>query len=466
MQTLKTEVVVVGGGPGGYAAAFYAADMGKQVILVDKDVNLGGVCLNRGCIPSKALLNATKVLLDAKSSEYRGISFSKPQVDLEGLRNWKNSVISKLNQGIAGLAKKRKVQVVTGRGYFESSTQLRVETSAGQQFIEFEKAIVAVGSRPALPAVFDLGNPRIMTSTEALDMPEIPETLLVVGGGYIGMELSTVYSALGSKVTVVEAMDTILAGADSDLVRPVMNYAKSHFEEVRLGAKVSKMATAKHKIKVNMDYQGKSIEELYDRVLVSVGRVPNSQDLGVKNTKATLNDKGFFVVDAKQQTTDPNIYAIGDIAGGVLLAHKASREARIAVDALLGETPIAISDVVIPAVVFTNPEVAWCGLTENEAKSKGIQVKVSKFPWSANGRALTFDKPEGLTKIIADPITEKVLGVGIVGAGAGDLISEAVVAIEMGAVVKDLAMSVHPHPTLAETMMESAEVYYGHCTHS
>jgi dihydrolipoamide dehydrogenase len=413
------------------------------------------------------LLNATKILLDAKKSEDRGISFAAaPQIDLDGLRDWKNGVISKLSQGIAGLAKKRQVQVISGRGYFESSTQLRVETSSGQQLIDFDTAILAVGSRPALPSVFDLGNPRIMTSTEALDIPEIPETLLVVGGGYIGMELGTVYSALGSQVTVVEAADTILAGADADLTRPVMAYAKSHFKEVRLGAKVLKMATSKKQIKVAMEYQGKSLEESYDRVLVSVGRVPNSQDLGLKNTKVTLSDKGYVVVDAKQQTTDPNFYAIGDISGGVLLAHKASREARIAVDALLGENPIPMSDVVIPAVVFTNPEVAWCGLTEADAKTKGIAVKVAKFPWSANGRALTFDKPEGLTKIIADPVTERVLGVGIVGAGAGDLISEAVLAIEMGATVKDMAMAVHPHPTLAETMMEAAEVYYGHCTHS
>jgi dihydrolipoamide dehydrogenase len=466
MKTIKTEIVVIGAGPGGYAAAFYAADMGKKVILVDKDASLGGVCLNRGCIPSKALLNATKVLSDSKASKARGISFSKPEVDLDALRAWKNGVIAKLSQGITGLAKKRKVDVMKGRGYFESSTVLRVETESGQQFVEFEKAILAVGSRPALPGVFDLGNPRIMTSTEALDVPEIPESLLVVGGGYIGMELGTVYASLGSQVTVVEAMDTILAGADSDLVRPVMAYAKAHFKEVRLGAKVTKMATVKKTIKVSMEYNGKAIDEQYDRVLVSVGRTPNSQDLGLKNTQATLDEKGYAKVDDRQQTTDANIYAIGDIAGGVLLAHKASREARIAVDAILGETPIAIKDVIIPAVVFTNPEVAWAGLTESDAKAKGIKVKVAKFPWSANGRALTFDKPEGLTKIIADPATDRVLGVGIVGAGAGDLIGEAVLAIEMGASVKDLAMAVHPHPTLSETVMEAAEVYYGHCTHS
>ena len=311
---------------------------------------------------------------------------------------------------------------------------------------------------------FDLGNPRIMTSREALEVEDIPENLLVVGGGYIGMELGTVYATLGSKVVLVEALETILTGADPDLARPVMNYAKKAFKEVRLKTKVGKMATAGKQIKVEFEIDGQKKEELYDRVLVAVGRTPNSQDLGLENTKVTLDDKGFIKVNEKQQTDDPAIYAIGDIAGGVLLAHKASKEARIAIEVITGEES-AFTGVTIPAVVFTEPELAWCGLTEAAAKEKGIEVQVSKFPWAASGRALTFDRPEGLTKLIVEPETERVLGVGIVGVGAGELISEGVLAVEMGATAKDVALSVHPHPTLSETLMEAAEAFYGHATH-
>jgi dihydrolipoamide dehydrogenase len=340
-----------------------------------------------------------------------------------------------------------------------------VETEQGQQFITYEQAIIAVGSKSAMPKAFDLGNPRIMTSREALEVEDIPENLLVVGGGYIGMELGTVYATLGSKVVLVEALDTILAGADPDLARPVMNYAKRAFKEVRLKAKVSKMATSGKQIKVEFDVNGTKTEELYDRVLVAVGRMPNSADLGLDNTKATLDDKGFIKVNEKQQTDDPAIYAIGDIVGGVMLAHKASKEARIAIEVITGENS-TFSGVTIPAVVFTDPEVAWCGLTEAEAKARGIEIKVSKFPWGASGRALTFDRPEGLTKLIVEPETERLLGVGLVGYGAGELIAEGAFAIEMGATVKDLALTVHPHPTLSETLMEAAEAFYGHATHT
>lgn len=465
MEAIKTQLVVLGGGPGGYAAAFYAADKGLKVTLVEQDPRLGGVCLNRGCIPSKALLNATKLIGEAQESAKRGIVFAKPQIDLSTLRAWKESVLQKLGQGIAQLAQKRGVQVINARGHFESAHQLRIETPDGQGFIEFEHAIVAVGSKPALPKIFDLGNPRIMTSTQALEIEEIPQSLLIVGGGYIGMELGTVYASLGSKVVVVEALDSILAGADADLVRPVMAYAKKAFQEVRLKAKVVQMSTAGKQIRVTSQLNGEDREELYDRVLISVGRVPNAEDLGIENVPLTRDDKGFIKVDTQQRTNTPNVFAIGDIAGGVMLAHKAAKEARIAVEAITGEASSS-SHVVIPAVVFTDPEVAWCGLTESEAKAKGIQVKVAKFPWGASGRALTLDRTDGLTKLIIDPETERILGVGIVGHGAGELIGEGVLAIEMGATATDLAECVHPHPTLSETLMESAEVFFGHATHT
>ncbi|MGN6641899.1 MAG: dihydrolipoyl dehydrogenase [Verrucomicrobiota bacterium] len=465
MDPIKTEIVVIGAGPGGYAAAFYAADLGKKVILIEQDKSLGGVCLNRGCIPSKALLHATHSLTLAKESAHRGITFSAPAIDLNQLRTWKDSVIGKLSGGVAQLAKMRGVEIWHGRGYFDDSATLRVETAEGQKFINFDQAIIAVGSKSAMPKAFDLGNPRVMTSKEALEVEDIPENLLVVGGGYIGMELGTVYASLGSKVTLVEALDGILLGADPDLARPVVAYAKKHFKEVRLQTKVGKMSTVGKQIKVEFEIEGKKTEELFDRVLVAVGRTPNCGDLGLENTKVQRDEKGFIKVNPKQQTDDPAIYAIGDVAGGVLLAHKASREARVAIEVIMGEDT-AFEDVIIPAVVFTDPEIAWCGLTELEAKQRGINIAVAKFPWAASGRALSFDRTDGLTKLIIDPETERILGVGIVGAGAGELIAEGVLAVEMGATAKDLALSVHPHPTLSETLMEAAEVFYGHATHT
>jgi dihydrolipoamide dehydrogenase len=465
MEPMSTDIVVVGGGPGGYAAAFYAADKGKKVILVEREKRLGGVCLNYGCIPSKALLHATHFMRDMEHSAARGIAFSRPKVELDKLRSWKNAVIDKLTQGLAMLAEKRGVEVFQGRGYFEDSRSLRVETAKGQKFVKYNQAIIAVGSRAALPAAFDLGNKRVMTSTEALDLEELPKSLLVVGGGYIGMELGTVYATLGSTVVVNEALPNILTGVDSDLARPVMRYAEKAFKEVRLNSKVAKMATSGKQIKVTFSADGKQKEESYDRVLVSVGRLPNCKDLGLDNTKAALDEKGFIRVNAQMQTDDPAIYAIGDVVGGAMLAHKASKEARVAVEAILGEFSTS-ENVVIPAVVFTDPEVAWCGLTEAEAKQKGVQVQVARFPWAASGRAITFDRPDGLTKLIIDPESERVLGVGIVGAGAGELISEGVLAVEMGATARDVAESVHPHPTLSETLMEAAEVFYGYPTHT
>jgi len=465
MEPSKTEIVVLGAGPGGYAAAFYAADRGKKVTLVEQNPRLGGVCLNAGCIPSKALLHATEILRDAKDSAARGIEFGAPKIDLDKLRTWKDSILDKLGQGIKGLAQKRGVQLVHGRGHFEDSQTLRVETAEGQKFINYDTAIIAVGSKAAMPSAFDLGNKRIMTSTEALEIQDVPGDLLVVGGGYIGMELGTVYAALGSKVVVLEALPSILTGVDPDLVRPVSRFAQKAFKEIRVNTKVLKMATAGKRIKVTIQLAGEQREELYDRVLVSVGRVPNISNIGLEHTKVTKDDKGFIKCNPRQQTDDPHIYAIGDAGGGVLLAHRASKQARIAVEAILGE-PSVFENIVIPAVVFTQPEIAWCGLTESEAKQTGIEVKVAKFLWGASGRALTLDRPDGLTKLIIEPETERILGVGIVGSGAGELISEGVLAVEMGATARDLADSVHPHPTLSETLMEAAETFYGTATHT
>ncbi len=457
---------MLGAGPGGYAAAFYAADLGKKVLLVEQEKKLGGVCLNCGCIPSKALLHASKMILEARESAHRGITFAPPQIEVDKLRAWKNSIVDKLSGGVSFLAKKRGVQVLTGRGYFEGSQSLRVETAEGQQFVTFDKAIIAVGSKPALPKVFDLGNPRIMTSTEALEVEEIPEDFLVVGGGYIGMELGSVYANLGSKVVLVEALPAILSGADPDLIRPVLQYARKNFRELRFNTKVTQMSTKARKIRVVTEGPDKvEKEELFDRVLISVGRVPRFDDLGLENTKIEQDERGFIKVNDKQETADPYLLAIGDIAGGVLLAHKASKEARIAIETIVGE-PSTSAGVIIPAVVFTDPELAWCGVTEAEARAKGMEIDVAKFPWGASGRALTFDRTDGLTKLIVDLGSERVVGVGMVGHGAGELIAEGVVAIEMGATVRDLAESVHPHPTLSETIMEAAEVFYGVSTHT
>jgi dihydrolipoamide dehydrogenase len=465
MEPIKTDILVLGAGPGGYAAAFYAADKGKSVTLVEQHPRLGGICLNSGCIPSKALLHATEFLREARASAARGIDFGQPQIELEKLRSWKDSILEKLGEGIKGLAQKRKVQVLQGRGHFEASQTLRVETVEGQKFVSYDKAIIAVGSKPAMPSAFDLGNKRIMTSTEALEIPDIPANLLVVGGGYIGMELGTVYASLGSSVVVLEALQSILPGVDADLVRPVSRFAQKAFKEVRVNTKVLKMSTAGKQIKVTTQVDKQQREELYDRVLVSVGRIPNCGDLGLDNTQVQNDDRGFIRVGEQQQTDDPHIYAVGDVTAGVLLAHRAAKQARIAVEAIVGEAS-AFSDVIIPAVVYTDPEVAWCGVTETEAKQKGIEVQVAKFLWGASGRALTLDRPDGMTKLVIEPDTERLLGVGIVGAGAGDLISEGVLAVEMGATARDLAESVHPHPTLSETLMEAAEAFYGTATHT
>lgn len=465
METIKTEIVVIGAGPGGYAAAFYAADLGRKVVLVEREARLGGVCLNRGCIPSKALLNATHQISAAKDSANRGIVFGAPQIDLNKLRAWKDGILTKLAGGITFLAQKRGVKVVQGDAQFQNAATLIVTTAAGAQTIQFEHAIIASGSRPAMPAIFAIGDARVMTSCAALEIADVPASLLLVGGGAIGMELGTVYAALGSKVTLVEALDAILAGADADLARPVGLFAKKYFKEVRLKTKITKLTATPAGIQAEMEFNGDSVSETYDRVLVAIGRVPNSEGLGLENTKVVRTERGFITVNERLQTGEPSIYAIGDVVGGAMMAHKASREARLAVEAITG-TSGGKAEFVVPAVVYTDPEVAWCGLTEAEAKARSITVAIAKFPWGANGRSLTNDRVDGLTKLVIDPVTEKILGVGIVGPGAGELIAEGVLAVELGATAKNLTQCVHPHPTLSETLLESAEAFYGHATHT
>ena len=457
------DIVVIGAGPGGYAAAFYAADLGYRVVLIEKDDSLGGVCLNRGCIPSKSLLHATGLYQSMKTAGSMGIH-ATAELDINQLREWKSGVVRQLASGVSQLAASRQVQVIQGRAHFESSDKLRVNTSTGQVWIEYKKAIIATGSRPAMPSAFDLGSQRIMTSTEALNIARVPDNLLIIGGGYIGMELGVVYARMGSAVHVVEATGAVLAGADADLVRPVEAVASTLFASIQKSAKVIDMKTQGEAISVVIETQGEKQTHNFDAILVAVGRSPNT-DLGLENTRVKRDDAGFIQCNAQQQTDDASIFAIGDCAGGLLLAHKASKEARIAVDAIAGRSPMALNTGLIPAVVFTDPEIAWVGLTETEAKATDQSVKIARFPWRASGRAMSIGRTDGLTKLIIDPQTNKILGAGIVGQHAGDLISEITLAIGMQATVEDIAAIIHPHPTLSETVLEASEVFLGHCTH-
>lgn len=459
------QVVVIGAGPGGYAAAFLAADLGMDVAIVEKETNPGGVCLYRGCIPSKALLHAAKIISEAKHAENFGISYAAPKIELTKLRMWKESVVNKLTGGLGQLAKARKIKYFQGEASFINSTTLSIKKSDGSvEQLSFQKAILATGSRPSVIPTFPKSK-HIWDSTAALSLETIPEKLLVIGGGYIGMELGTAYHELGSKVSVVEMLTGLLPGADRDLADVLNKRAKGMFTKIMLETKVLKMDETANGLKVTFaDKDNKEFSEEYNKVLVSIGRKPNSENLGLENTKVKVTQRGFVEVNAQRRTADENIYAIGDIAGDPMLAHKASHEGRVAVEAISGKK-VAWEPNAIPAVVFTDPEIAWCGLTEAEAIKEGKNVKVVKFPWGASGRALTLDRQDGLTKMIIDPETERILGIGIVGVGAGEMISEGVLAIEMGAVVNDLKLSIHPHPTLSETMMETAESFFGHSTH-
>ncbi|GJQ63386.1 MAG: dihydrolipoyl dehydrogenase [Melioribacteraceae bacterium] len=461
-----TELLVIGGGPGGYAAAFFAADKGMQVTLVNKEENPGGVCLYRGCIPSKALLHIAKLLREAEEATKWGVTFCKPEIDLDKLREFKDNVVKKQVGGLGQLSKQRKINYIQGTATFVNSNTVYVDKADGtKDEIKFKHAILATGSVPATIPGLNINSDRLMDSTGALELPDIPEKMLVVGGGYIGLELGSVYAAIGSKVTVVEMMDGLLPGADRDMVRVLERSIKEKMENVYLNTKVVSMEDKRDHIQVT--FEGDKVKEKvqkFDRVLVSIGRKPVTKGLGLENTKVGVTDRGFVEVNEKLQTADPNIYAIGDIVGNPMLAHKASAEGKVAVEAILGHK-VAFEPAAIPAVVFTDPELAWAGLTETEAKDRGISVEIAKFPWGASGRATTLDRNDGLTKLIIDPETDRVLGMGMVGVGAGDMIAEGALAVEMAALARDVALTIHPHPTLSETVMEAAETYFGESVH-
>ncbi len=461
---MHVPVVVLGGGPGGYAAAFLAADLGMEVAVIEKDSRLGGTCLLRGCIPSKALLHVGRVLAETREMGEWGIAFEKPVINLDALRARKDKVIATLTGGLGQLAKRRNVTVIHGEARFTNSSTLEVAESGGSsQTVTFDHCILASGSRPARIPAFDIGSPRVLDSTTALELSDIPESLLVVGGGYIGLEMGTVYAELGSRVSVVELTDTLLPGADRDLVKPLQKRLEGLFEHIHLQTKVAGLKEQGASIAVHFEGpEGQAVAD-FSKVLVAVGRRPNSDGLGLENTQVVVNDKGFVEVDGQQRTADPHILAIGDVCGEPMLAHRASHQGKVAVEALHGE-PALFAPRAIPAVVFTDPEIAWAGLTEQEALAVGRKVEISKYPWAASGRAHALGRTDGMTKILVDNETDTVLGVGIVGPGAGELIAEGVLAIEMGCSARDVMEAIHPHPTLGETVAFSAENYFGMAT--
>jgi len=461
----STQLVVVGGGPGGYAAAFYAADLGLSVALVDTEPNPGGVCVYRGCIPSKALLHIAKLIDESRHAKAWGVEFAEPKIDLDKLREFKNGVVKRLTSGTGQLGKVRKVNYIQGFASLVDAHTLSVKRVDGtEETLTFEHCILALGSTPAVPPMLKVDDPRVMDSTGALDLPDIPKTMLVVGGGYIGLELGSVYATLGSAVTVVEMMSGILPGADRDLVDVLAKRINGLMKSVMLNTRVTKAVPEKKGIRVTFEGDGAG-EQVFDRVLVSVGRRPNGRTMpGLDKTRVVVNERGFIEVDNQLRTAEPSIFAIGDVVGEPMLAHKASHEGRVAVEVIAGHK-VAFEPKAIPAVVFTDPELCWAGLTESQAEKEGIKVAVAKFPWAASGRAMAIDRIDGLTKLVLDPDTHRILGVGIVGSGAGEMIAEGALAIEMGCNATDLKLTIHPHPTLTETMMESAEVFFGQATH-
>jgi dihydrolipoamide dehydrogenase len=459
------KVAVLGAGPGGYAAAFYAADLGMDVTLIGEEKNPGGVCLYRGCIPSKALLHVAKVIDEAKHAADWGVSFGAPKVDVDRLRAYKNRVVEKLTGGTGQVAKLRKVHYIQGRASIVDARTLRVQKAeGGEETVAVDYVILATGSHPTRIPSLSLDSPRVLDSTSALDLPEIPKTMLVIGGGYIGLELGSVYATLGTRVSVVEMTPGLLPGADRDLVRVLNQRAEKVFEKIYLSTKVTAMKEAKAAVTVNFEGAGAPAEATFDYVLVSIGRRPNATIDGLERTKVKVDAKGFIEIDGQRRTAEPTMFAIGDVAGEPMLAHKASHEARVAVDVIAGHKAV-FDPAAIPAVVFTDPEIAWAGLTESDAEKQGLTVEVARFPWGASGRAIAIDRVDGMTKLLIDPQSERVLGVGIVGSGAGELISEGVLAVEMGATASDVKLSIHPHPTLTETVMEAAEQFFGQATH-
>ena len=443
MANESTHVVVLGAGPGGYAAAFYAADLGMQVTLVDEEPNPGGVCLYRGCIPSKALLHVAKVIADARHADAWGVTFAEPKVDVAKLRSFKQGVVDKLTGGVGQIARLRKVKFLQGRGTLTGPKSMTIAGKSGNTELQFEHCVLATGSHPTRIPSLSIDSPRMLDSTSALDLPDVPQSLLVIGGGYIGLELGTVYATLGSKVSVVEMTPGLLPGADRDLVAVLHKRLEKLFAAIMLSTKVVKVAEEANGIRVTFEGEAGTKDQLFDRVLVAVGRRPNSKIPGLESTRVKIDPGGFIETDAQRRTAEPSIFAIGDVAGEPMLAHKASHEARLAIDVIAGHKA-TFAPAAIPAVVFTDPEIAWCGLTEAQAQASGTPIDVAKFPWAASGR---------------------VLGLGLAGSGAGEMIAEGVLAIEMGASVEDLKLTIHPHPTLSETIMESAEVFFGQSTH-
>ncbi|NGZ96324.1 MAG: dihydrolipoyl dehydrogenase [Nitrospira sp. WS110] len=464
MAESRYDVAVIGAGPGGYAAAFRAADLGLRTVLIDEDPQLGGTCLLRGCIPSKALLHAARLLTEAQEAAAWGIQFDKPRVDLDAFRSRVDNIIGKLTKGVRTLAGSRKVDMIHARAMLKDATTLQLSSPDAPSELSFGHAIIATGSKPVIPSSLKLGDPRVMDSTGALRLPDIPKRLLVVGGGYIGLELGTVYHALGSEVTVVEALPRLLNGVDADLVRPLHQRMQRRFTAIKLNTTVAKLEAQNEGLVATFSDSEGTNTDRFDRVLIAVGRKPNTERLGLEHTKIAVTAKGFIQVDQQMRTAEPTISAIGDVVGEPMLAHKASHEGLVAAEVIAGREA-TFDAAAIPAVVFTDPEIAWCGLTEEAAKAAGQAVTVARFPWSASGRATTLGRTEGVTKLILDQESGRVLGMGLCGVGAGELIAEGVLAIEMGAVAEDLATSIHAHPTLSETVMEAAESFTGSPTH-
>jgi dihydrolipoamide dehydrogenase len=459
----SAHVVVLGAGPGGYTAAFRAADLGKKVVLIERYSRLGGVCLNVGCIPSKALLHTAQILNEAAEMAHMGVTFGEPEVDLDKLRAGKDKIVKKLTSGLAALAEQRKVQVVRGTGLFEAPNRIGVDTPEGRVSIDFDDAIVACGSSPVKIPGFPHEDPRVMDSTDALELADIPGRMLVVGGGIIGLEMATVYHALGAHIDVVELMDQLIPGCDKDLVRPLEKVIKKRYDNIMLGTKVTAMSAGSEGIQVSFEGKNAPKQETYDRVLVAVGRRPNGKLIGAEKAGVEVDERGFIPVDEHMRTNVPNIFAIGDVVGNPMLAHKATHEAKVAAEVIAG-MPALFDPLTIPSVAYTDPEVAWMGLTETEAKDRGIAYEKGAFPWAASGRALGIGRDEGLTKLLFDPETKRILGAGIVGPNAGELIGETVLALEMGADYEDIGLTIHPHPTLDETICFAAEMAHGSIT--
>ncbi len=462
-ETMETDVLVLGGGPGGYTAAFRAADLGLKVTLVERYPVLGGVCLNVGCIPSKALLHMAQIIHEAEAVSDHGVSFGKPKLDLDTMRDWKSGVTNNLTKGLAGLAKQRKVTIVEGTGQFVSSTQLEVKNGDEQKLINFNHAVIAAGSQPVKIPVFPNDDPRLLDSTGALALEDIPKKLLVVGGGIIGLEMATVYHALGSKISIVELQDQLIPGCDKDLVRPLHNRIKKQYDNIYVSTRVTAIDAQKKGLKVSFEGKDAPDSEVFDRVLVAVGRQPNGKLINAEAAGVSVDERGFIHVDKQQRTNVPNIFAIGDIVGNPMLAHKAVHEGKVAAEVISG-LKSAFDAMTIPSVAYTDPEIAWMGITETEAKAEGVEYEKGAFPWAASGRSLSIGRNEGLTKLLCDKKTGRVIGAGIVGTNAGELIAEAVLALEMGADAEDIGLSVHAHPTLSETLGFAAEMIDGTIT--